>query len=169
MITIVKIQEIGCLPQLGIIYIKKPSTTLSIKYSPHPHNNMKELQKVKLNRNTQQRKLEKIRLRWNKYVNVFIGEKLTKDIERLFFEKEPRVDDGSITLHYKGDPWLSGIMRDLGIFKSTSQAKGSGWYRKADYGFFTYIITIRNRPHNITIYKEDKRNLKEQYSIPNIK
>src|SRR5688572_21107357 len=96
---------------------------------------MKSLVKIKVNRNTQKRKQDKLKLRWNKYVNIYIGDKLTKDIERLFFSKEPNVDDGSITLHYKGDPWLSSILRDVGIAKSISQARGSGWQKKADFGF----------------------------------
>ena len=113
------------------------------------------LTKVKLNRNTQKRKLEKLKLRWNKHINIFIGDKLTKETERLFFQKEPRVDDGSITVHYKGDPYLSGVLRDVGIFKSTSEAKGAGWHKKAENGFFTNIITVANRPHSITIYKKE--------------
>ena len=113
-----------------------------------------ELVKIKVNRNTQKRKLEKLKLRHNKNVNIFIGKKLTKEVERLFFTKEPRIDDGSITLHYTGDPWLSSVMRDIGIFKSISDAKGAGWHKKAETGFFTDVITIARNPHNITIYKE---------------
>lgn len=116
---------------------------------------------VKVYKNTHHRKLEKLKLRFNKNINIFIGDKLTKDIERLFFCKEPRVDDGSITLHYKGDPYLSAIMRDIGLFNSISDAKGAGWHRKADFGFFHDIITIKRVPHNITIYKEDNRKLDE--------
>lgn len=122
------------------------------------------LEKVKLNRNTQKRKLAKLKLRYNKYVNVYIGKKLTPDIERIFFEKEPRVDDGSITLHYSGDPYLSAVLRDIGIFKSLSQAKGAGWERKAEPGFYHQIVTIGKRPHNICIFKEG---IKKQ--SPNLK
>lgn len=108
------------------------------------------------NRNTLKRKLGKLKLRYNKHFNIFIGEKLTKEIQKIFFDKESRVDDGSITLHYKGDPWLSSIMRDIGVFESISEAKGAGWHRKAQEGFYHEIIVIARRPHNICIYKESK-------------
>lgn len=112
--------------------------------------------RVKLNRNTQKRKLGKLKLRWNKHVNIYIGAKLTKEVERTFFGREAIVDDGSITIHYKNDPWLSSVMRDIGIFASTSEAKGAGWHRKAEPGFFHDIITIANKAHNICILKEVK-------------
>lgn len=106
------------------------------------------LEKVKLNRNTQKRKLAKLKLRYNKYVNIYIGKKLTKDIERIFFEKEPRVDDGSITLHYSGNPYLSAILRDIGICKSTSEAIGAGWQKKAETGFtLLFLDGLKNITH----------------------
>lgn len=121
---------------------------------------------IKLNKNTHKRKLEKLKLRHNKHVNIFIGEKLTKEVERLFFCKEPNVDDGSITVHYKGDPWLSGVFRDIGIFSSTSEAKGAGWHKKADYGFYHKIIIIDRKPHNICIFKEDLRSDRDKLLPP---
>lgn len=120
-----------------------------------------------MNRNTHQRKLDKIKSRHNKQVNIFIGEKLKPHIEKLFFQRE--WDDGSFTLHYTGDPWLSGIMRDIGIFSSTADAKGAGWHRKAGDGFWNDIVIVRKIPHNICIYKEKKEKIKPTANLIAIK
>lgn len=42
---------------------------------------------------------------------------------------------GCIYLHYKTDQFWSTILRDLGIAKSISDAKGKGWHRKVEDGF----------------------------------
>lgn len=102
------------------------------------------------------RKLMKARAHWNKDVNIFIGRKMTKVHEELFFGHELYRDDGSITVHYKEDVWLTTVMRDLGFFKSTSEAKGSGWHRKADEGFTDLgVIIVKGRPHRVCIIKDN--------------
>jgi len=116
---------------------------------------VKEIPKIQFNKNTHERKLERIKQRWNKQVNIYIGDKLTERTKALFFQYE--FDDGSVTLHYKGDPYLSNIMRDIGIFDSISEAKGAGWHRKADKGFWHDIIIVKKRSHNICILKEIKK------------
>lgn len=112
---------------------------------------------VRRNMNDRKRKLQKISGQFNKHVNIFIGgKKPTAHVESLFFGREKNHDDGSITVSYPGDPWLSGVMRDLGFFKSTSEAKGAGWHKKARDGFTDEILTISGRLHRLCIYKQSK-------------
>lgn len=109
----------------------------------------------KIHKNTFKRKLRKASETWNKNVNILISKKKTKVHEDLFFGKEKNHDDGSITVHYKEDVWLTTVMRDIGVFKSTSEAKGSGWHRKANIGFTDEVLIIKGKPHRVCIIKDD--------------
>ncbi len=95
--------------------------------------------KVKYIRNTpalkQLKAITKVKKQFNKYCNVFIGKKLTKEDKELIFSASLDFED-TITLHYKNPKaTYSQIFRDLGIAKSTSEAKGAGWDKEVKMGF----------------------------------
>lgn len=113
--------------------------------------------------NSEVLKLKKIVSRWNKNVNVFIGEEITEMDLKLFFDRDAEYDCGAILLHYKTDVYMTTLLRDLGIAKSTTEAKGAGWHKKADNGFTELFLDGMSeykrtsgfgvRPHRITILK----------------
>lgn len=108
---------------------------------------------VIIQRNTHKRKLARLKNQFNKNVNIFIGNKLNDYVKKVFLGKEKDLD-WSVTLHYRNDPWLSGVMRDIGLFDSISEAKAAGWHKKADMGFSCEIVSAKKRPHSICIFKE---------------
>lgn len=121
-------------------------------------------------RNTHALKLLKLKAQYSKHVCIFIGKKLTEKEKALFFKKTIDEDMGCIYLHYRTDPMWSAILRDLGIAKSISDAKGAGWHKKVEFGFqdifldrmkdITKFSNYHNPkgywPHRITILKEGK-------------
>lgn len=123
-------------------------------------------------RNTDALKKLKLKAQFNTRVNIFIGKKLTEKEKSVFFKKSTYEDTGCIYVHYKKDQFWSTILRDLGIAKSISEAKGAGWHRKVEAGFQDiYLDGLKNitgiqdyhnsrgyHPHRITILKEDEKN-----------
>jgi hypothetical protein len=126
---------------------KKKYEDLLKKYKTPPN--------IKFLKNDFKKKIKKLQLRQNKNVNVIIGTKPNKHMQDLLLGHE-RFDDGSITIHYKDDVWLSTVLRDIGIFDSISSAKGAGWHKKATQGFNDEIVVIAKIPHRICIYKDIK-------------
>lgn len=90
--------------------------------------------------NTQKLKLKKIRGNYATNVNVFIGKRMTRSDLELFIGKDSMIDLGAITIQYRGDPFLSQILRDIGVFPSISIANGSGWKKKAELGFTDMLL-----------------------------
>jgi len=114
--------------------------------------------------NTQALKILKLKSHWNKVVNVYVGKKVSETAKNLFFKAHARDDDKVLFLHYKNPNTRWGqILRDLGIAKSTSEAKGAGWDRPVENGFQDiYLDGLKlwkgegfgRNPHIITILKD---------------
>lgn len=117
---------------------------------------------IKYIRNNESLKKAKLKKHWNKYVNIFIGKKMSERDKEIFFNSSIHENRDCFFLHYKNDPFWSEIMRDLGIASSISNAKGAGWHRKVEPGFQDiYLDGLKvwkgngfgTNPHRITILK----------------
>lgn len=133
---------------------------------------MKIKQKVKVHSvreipNTLELKLNRIKTHKNKNVCVLIGDDIKGTDAELFFQYTSKdLDTGGFLLRYKADIYLSKLMVDIGICKSSSDAKGAGWFKKADDGFTDLHLNgasiwkangFGRSPHRITILKKFKK------------
>lgn len=115
------------------------------------------------NKETRETKLQKLRLRHNKHFCVYIGKGRPPNLvlDAFYGTTESRKFDCPL-LCYRTDVYLAEILRDVGIAKSLSQAKGAGWLRKAEKGFRDYRLDRLKEwggdgmglwPHRMTIWK----------------
>lgn len=104
--------------------VKKIVKTPNIKYIP----------------NTKALKLIKLKMQYSVQVCIFIGKKLTEDVKSAFFKASKNEELGCLFVHYKDDPYWTTILRDLGIAKSISDAKGAGWFKKVEEGFQDIVL-----------------------------
>lgn len=101
---------------------------------------------------------------FNKHYNIYIGKQLSKETQVLFFSDNDEIDLTCETLHYKKlDITYAEILRDVGIAKSISQAKGALWLKEVKVGFDDLHLDnlkvwkgkgFGKRPHRLTILKE---------------
>lgn len=114
---------------------------------------------VKYVPNTKALQFIKAKLNYNLQVCIYIGKKFTEADKTSFFKASANEDLGCLFIHYKSDQYWSSILRDLGIAKSISDAKGAGWHRKVEDGFQDiYLDGLKN----VTEYNW-KKALREDY------